>query len=284
MKKLTLLLLVSLAFTACSEDIHQEIDNQNLGNTENVSDDSGMNMVYTFDPATGYQSPFDNQICCSFIDYVFENLTPDLYLEFIPEVGMARFDDTYDVHHFGWPLNPALYGKVLLSGAEYFELVECNLVSLVPGGSFNSSNNQLPMSPSGDLSVAPPSSGAEWTFLYEYGKIYAIDAVIKDAAGTIVASDRLRFPFLAPGVNQPPAGSGFVPMPVDPFFPQLEQYDLWYHKDTREICIGNNPEYAAIGGAHGLIGRPSELNFMYNGTMRTLSLTTDLTTVRITLQ
>lgn len=276
--------MVSLAFTACSEDIHQEIDKQNLGTVDYIPEDSGMNTVYTVDPATGYQSPFDNQVCCSFIDYVFENLTPDLYLEFIPWVGMARFDDAYDAHHFGWPLTPALYGDVLLGGEEYFQLVECSLVSLMPGGSFTSSNNQLPMAPSGDLSVAFPSSGAEWTFLYEYGKIYAIDAVIKDAAGTIVASDRLRFPFLAPGVNQPPAGSGFVPMPLHPTTPQLEQYDLWYHKDTREICIGNNPEYAAIGGAHGLIGRPSELNFMYNGTMRTLSLTTDLTTVRITLQ
>lgn len=280
--------MVSLAFTACSEDIHQEIDKQNLGTVDYIPDDSGMNTVYTVDPATGYQSPFDNSVCCSPVDYVFENLTPDLYLEFIPEVGMARFDDAYDVHHFGWPFTSSLYDQVLLGGSvEYFELVKCNPIYLNPGDYFPfTSGAQLPMSPSGFLSVDTPWTGAEWTFLYEYGKIYAIDAVIKDAAGTIVASDRLRFPFLAPGVNQPPAGSGFVPMPVNPFFPQLEQYDLWYHQDTREICIGNNPEYAAIGAAHGLIGRPSELTFSdpVTGVMRTLSLTTDLTTVRITLQ
>lgn len=147
---------------------------------------------------------------------MFENLTADFDLEFIPWVGMARFDDVYDSWHFGWPLTPP-YNLVLLNGAEYFQLVECNSIYLAPGATIPlSTGGQLPISPSGILSVAPPNTGLEWTFLYEYGKIYAVDAVIKDSAGTIVASDRLRFPFLAPGVTHPPTASGFLPMPVDP--------------------------------------------------------------------
>jgi len=277
---------------ACGEDVYQEIDKQNSGNVEDTSEDPAYT-VLTDDSGpgqTGYQSPYDNNVCCSPVDYSFENLTTDLELEFIPYVGFARFDGAYDAMHFAWPINPTLYPNLLLGETdEYFKLVKCDPFFIGPGGADNfGSSAQLPIGPGNHFSITPPTSPSEWTILYEYGKIYAIDAVIKDGGGTIVASERLRFPFLAPGVTQPPAASGFLPMPVHPTNPLPEQYDLWYHYDTFEICVGSDPAYFHTGG-DGLSGRPSELTFTHEyapGQYRDyiLSLTTDLTTVRITLQ
>lgn len=272
---------------ACGEDVYQE----NIGD---ASEDPGYT-VFTDDSGpgqTGYQSPFDNQPCCSIVTYIFDNTTTDLVLHFNPLISLARFDGVYDNIHSMWgaPLNPTDYPNLLLGNDEYFKLVECNPISIAPGTTdILGPGGQLPLSPVGYLSIAPPTTSLEWTLLYEFGKMYAIDAVVMDTFGNVIASDRLRFPFLAPGVTQPPAASGFLPMPVHPTNPQPEQYDLWYHEDTFEICIGSDPEYAAIGGAHGLIDRPSELTFTHEyapGQYRDyiLSLTTDLTTVRITLQ
>lgn len=286
MKKLALTILGLFTLMACGEDVYQE----NIGD---VSEDSGYT-VFTDDSGpgqTGYLSPFDNQTCCSIITYIFDNTTTDLVLEFVPYVGLSRFDDTYDTTHFGWsiPLNVINYPNLLLGNDEYFNLVACNLVSVAPGATDIEQNVQLPIGPGQYFTIVPPSTNAEWTILNEYGKLYAIDAIIKDTSGNILATDRLRFPFLAPGVTQPPAASGFLPMPVHPINPQPEQYDLWYHKETKEICIGSDPEYATIGGGGGLSGLPSELVFTHEyapGQYRDyiLSLTTDLTTVRISLQ
>ncbi len=79
MKKLALTILGLFTLVACGEDVYQE----NAGNT---SEDQGYT-VFTDDSGpgqTGYLSPFDNNFCCSQINYVFENLTTDFDLEFIP--------------------------------------------------------------------------------------------------------------------------------------------------------------------------------------------------------
>lgn len=285
MKKLMFLFLTTVAVTACSEDIHQEIDEQTIGENGtlngNPTDGSG-NTTYTFDPATAYQSPYDNNICCTPVAYSFENLTTDLDLEFVPYVGLARYDGAYDTKHFAWAINSTLYPNLLLQNEdEYFRLIECNPFFIGAGNADNFAYSvQLPIGTGNKFSITPPSTPSESSLLLEYGKIYAIDAVIKDPSGNVVASERLRFPFLPSGVNRPPVTSGFVQMPT---LGKPEQNDLWYHIQTKEICVGSDPAFHHIGG-DGLSGRPSELNFVYNGTLYNLSLTTDLSTVRITLQ
>lgn len=168
MKKLALTILGLFTLIACSDEVYQEIaDNQNSGNVENTPENPE-NTVFTVDPATGYESPYDNNVCCSMVAYSFENLTTDLNLEFFPYVGLARFDGAYDAMHFAWPINSTLYPNVLAppENHEYFKLVKCNPFYIPAGGADNFAYSaQLPIAPGDPFTITPPTSPTEWTIL-----------------------------------------------------------------------------------------------------------------------
>src|SRR5690554_2275265 len=131
MKKLILTILGLFTLIACSDEVYQEIaEQQNSGNVENTPEDPE-NTVFTDDTLPGqtnYQSPFGNPTCCSIITYIFDNTTTDLVLQFNPLVSLARFDDVYDTTHFGWsvPFNATNYPNLLLLNGSVNEADEDN--------------------------------------------------------------------------------------------------------------------------------------------------------------
>src|SRR5690606_40138397 len=76
MKKLALTILGLFTLMACSDEVYQEIaEQQNSRNVENIPEDPE-NTVFTDDSGpgqTGYLSPYDNSTCCTLVNYVFKN-------------------------------------------------------------------------------------------------------------------------------------------------------------------------------------------------------------------
>ncbi|TDS63573.1 hypothetical protein [Myroides indicus] len=224
--------------------------------------------AYTNDPGIPYESPFLNGICCSLVNYHFINES-DLDLEFVPYVGLARFDGVDDGNHFGWALTPVSnYPNVLANGMEYLSLIECLPVFTASYSSdFYTNLGQLPTSyalPNTVFHIANPSSNiyVEAGFLSEDGKFYSFEATVTDpVTGTPVINEHLKFPFLPKGVTDPNTLSGeWIPLPPS----GMETEDLWYHHETLEICIGND-YINHPGGGVGWNDKPSIVEFSYNG-------------------
>lgn len=280
MKKLLFMCPLFVLFS-CSEDVFSDVEKQN--GIENNSNEMIPNSI---DPAIPYESPFDNQPCCSAVNYNFVNNT-DLDLHFSPYVGIARYDGADDYFHNGWTLSSANYPNLIpsIEDGEYFKLAECKQMNVTNFSvlSYNSSW-QLPIY-GGAFFVLLNSAlvATETAFLTEYGKLYAINATITDPNnGNVTVRNNvfLKFPFLPQGITDPNQLSGdWLQLPTS----KSHVKDLWYHNVTREICIGSDPVNNP-GGGDGANNKPSELIFDYNGTTYILRLYTTSTDVVILLE
>ena len=286
MKKSIIALMGLFTLVACSEDSYREADKMN--ETVIVENSSGEMQTNSIDPAIPYESPYDDfSTCCSAVIFNFVNNT-DLDLYFDPYVGLARYDGAYDNIHFGWgiPLTAALYPNIISNEtAEYFKLAKCR--EMVVGSNSTTLYNsgwQLPIYNGAFFTLlnSIPTS-TENQLLTEFGKIYSINATIKDPNNSnmiVRGNEYLRFPFLPTGITDPGMlGSGdWIQMPSI----ATQTDDLWYHHKTFEICIGNDP-VAFPGGGDGINDKPSELIFDYNGQTYILKLSTTSTHVLIDL-
>jgi len=289
MKKSIIALMGLFTLFACSEDSYQQADKMN----ESVVVDSGSGGMQTnsIDPIIPYESPYGNlQTCCSSIIFDFTNNT-DLDLEFSPFVGFARFDGAYDNMHFGWGgsspsyfLNNGNYPNLIapVENAEYFQLAKCKIFTLPKFSTFNQNTGQFPVF--SHFPLANPSTSQELGIIYEFGKMYSIEATIKDPANgnSIVRNNQiLKFPFLPAGITDPAMlGSGDwirIPSLLSP-----KTDDLWYNRHTLEICVGND-SVSYPGGGDGINDKPSEFIFDYNGQTYILKLSTTSTNVIIKL-
>lgn len=292
MKKSIIALIGLFTLVACSEDVYQEADKMNETGVVDNNGSGGM-QINSIDPAIPYESPYDNlQTCCSLITFDFTNNT-DLDLEFSPFVGFARFDGAYDNMHFGYGgsssaylLNNFNYPNLIASAenGEYFQLAKCKIFTLPKFSTFNQSTGQFPVF--SYFPLANPSTSQELSIIYEYGKMYSIEATIKDPANgnSIVRNNQiLKFPFLPAGITDPVMlGSGdWIRLP-SPSLLSPKTDDLWYNRHTLEICIGNDSA-SFPGGGDGINDKPSELIFDYNGQTYILKLSTTSTNIIITL-
>lgn len=277
MKKLFLLLTMLLLLISCSDEVvHQK-------------EEDFVKTPYTEDPAIPYESPFKAAICCSLVNYHFIN-DSDLDLEFIPYIGLARFDDIYDNIHFGWPLTPASdFPNVLFpNGEEYLNFIEClSIYTAAYSSDFYTNLGQLASSlayPNTVFLIANPAANpyVEAGFLSEDGKFYAFKATVTDpmTGNPVIIDESLRFPFLPAGITDPYVITGeWIPMPPA----GLDTEDLWYHHETREICIGNDPVNHP-GGGLGWNDKPSAVEFSYQGEDYRLEAITTLTDFIVQLQ
>mgnify|MGYP003576038288 CR=1 FL=1 len=267
---------------ACGEDVYQDANKINESGT--VENSSGGMQTNSIDPAIPYESPYDINICCSPVNYEFINNT-DLDLEFSPYVGLARYDGADDLKHY-WSLNRIDYPNLIANeSGEYFKLAECHPFSLPAFTTFNPIyQSQCPTFNGFFSLVNSTPTSIEEAFLNEYGKVYSINATIRDPNNfnmVVRGNEHLKFAFLPVGVVDPVAmGSGDwlqVPSTNPPFTD-----DLWYNVQTREICIGNDSA-AFPGGGDGINNKPSEIIFDYIETTYILKLYTTSTSVVISL-
>lgn len=283
MKKAILAITGLFMLFSCSDETIQQNDKQ-TENTVLKNNSDGMT-TNSIDPAIPYESPYDNQPCCSPVTYKFINNT-NLELNFDPYISLSRFDGMYDSQHFSY--NSSLFNStncpnlLVTEGFEYFELVRCNTINV---SSYNSIVTsywvQVPILGINLFTISNPTTSIEQNLLDEFGKIYSLDGEVLDPVNgnVVLPKTTLRFPFLPQGITDPNQLSGdWIQMPSV----NAKTKDLWYHYETFEICVGNDSA-AYPGGGADLNDKPSEIVFDYNGETYILKLYTTATDVVILL-